>query len=707
MDLKSVTQTKYYLISAHRHLYFLTLLAIVTLTWCTVYHRWTPAAWATPVGYSGDALGGLIAAKAMARGEILPLLAKFPGSLGAPFVANLNDYPSTEEAIMAGMALMARIFGLFSGSNLTLLSAHLLAAASFYFVCRYLRYHPLFALAGAAVFALSRFAFVRSLGHITLTFYWHIPLGLLVIAWCIAATPFAQKRVKAIFCIVVAVIFGSQSPYYTWLFAQFLFLAAAICFLRGQRKRALWPICIAAVVFATFVLMNADTFYSRLILGPNPGAIASRSFPDLERYAMKPIELLIPHGHRIEAIESWSVRSYFDRALFLGETRAPYLGVVGIAALIILLGRTATAIATRSAYKIPSHFWGILWVLSYSVVGGIGSLFGVVGLILFRCSNRYSIVILALLLLFLVKELTNLCRGWSFPGKLAFAAGVLAVGIWDQPPRFLSAQDVAGPRWQVIADRTLVSTLESKLPRRAMIFQLPVVDFPESPPIERMGDYEQFRPYLHSRALRFSHGSHKGRYRERWQREVEQFNPDGLVETLERYGFAAVLINKAGYKDSAASLVASLAAAGRGTILAESPDFVSIALSPHARPLLPPEFDRSWSALEGTARENTRWSEGDATIKLSHTEPGPAHFQITFTVSTPAPRNLEIWLGSQKLYSAVLKPETNAHPVDLQVTVPPEGGELSFRTDAPAAIVNEGDPRKLAYAIHNFRVELL
>jgi len=577
--------------SVRRYIYVFALLAIVTIAWCAAYRRWTPQAWATPVAYGGDALGGLVGAKAMARGEILPILPKFPASLGAPFVANWNDYPTTEEGILAWSALLARIFGLFSGLNLTLLSAHLLAAGAFYFVCRYLRYHPLFSLMGAVLFGLSRYAFVRSLSHLTLTFYWHIPLGVLVIAWCLAAAPAVQKRSKVIFSVVVAVVFGAQSPYYSWLFAQFLLLAAAIWFLRGRRNRALWPLLLAGVVLATFLLMNLDTFYSRYSLGPNPGAIASRSFADLERYALKPIELIIPLSHRIAVVEAWAARTYFQQALFLGETDAPYLGIVGIISLIMLIWRTARSVAKGIAAKVPSEFWSILWICAYSVVGGIGALMGVAGLILFRCSNRYSIVILALLLLFLVREVANLAKRWSFAGKAAVAAVILAVGLFDQLPRFFSAQDVAVARWQVTSDRTLVSAMESRLPARAMLFQLPVVDFPESPPIEQMSDYEEFRPYLHSSRLRFSYGSDKGRPRERWQRESEQLGADALVKTLERYGFAAVLIDKAGYKDSGAALVRSLRNLGRTTTIAESYRFVCIALNPVSPPELPPSSE--------------------------------------------------------------------------------------------------------------------
>jgi hypothetical protein len=585
-----VTRKKHFLsIGASRSVYVFVLLALVVLAWCAVYRRWTPEAWATPVAYSGDALGGLVGAKAMARGEILPIVPKFPASLGAPFEANWNDYPTTEEGVLAWSALLARVFGLFSGLNLTLLSAHLLAAATFYFVCRHLRYSPLFSLAGAALFSLSRYSFARSLAHLTLTFYWHIPLGVLVVAWCLARTPVFQKRRNRIFALVVAVLFGAQSPYYSWLFAQFLLLAAVICCLRGRKDRALWPVLLAAAVFATFVVMNFDTLYCKLAMGPNAGAISSRSYPDLERYALKPIDLILPLGHRINAIETWSAKAYFQQALFLGEAGAPYLGIVAIGSLVFLIVRTAAGVANRSIRQAPSHFWSVLWILSYSVVGGIGGLFGVAGLILFRCSNRYSIAILALLLLFFVRELTRFAQHWSFARKAGITGVIVALGLFDQLPHFYSVQDVAIARWQVTADRTLVSTMESRLPARAMVFQLPVVDFPEAPPIEQMADYEEFRPYLHSRNLRFSYGSDKGRPRERWQRETEQLGAEGLVKTLERYGFAAILIDRAGYKDGGSSLVRSLKDAGRVTAIAESYQFICIALNPVSRPLLPGE----------------------------------------------------------------------------------------------------------------------
>ena len=159
------------------------LVLVVTLLWCANYHRWTAEAWQAPISYSGDTWWGMAGAKAFADGEI-GLWDKSPVSLGAPFRGNWNDYPSIEELLIAWWGLLVRMFGIFLGSNLVLLVAHLLALLSFYFVCRRLHYSALFSAVGAVVFACSRFSFARSLHHLGLTYYWHIPLGILVVRYC-------------------------------------------------------------------------------------------------------------------------------------------------------------------------------------------------------------------------------------------------------------------------------------------------------------------------------------------------------------------------------------------------------------------------------------------------------------------------------------------------------------------------------------------
>jgi hypothetical protein len=575
------------------------LLVIVTLSWCSYYDRWTREAWETPVIYGGDAWGTLAGAKALGLGEIRPILMKFPKSLGAPFRANWNDYPTVEEGIFAWLGLLVRAFGLFVGTNLALLSAHLLAAWSFYFVCRQLSYSRAFSVVGATLFSLSPYAFLRGLPHLTLIFYWHVPLGLLVVWWCLAKETILTDRKKLFFCIAVAVLHGAQNPYYSWMFLQFLILAAFICLVRrAEWSRVLLPLFLAGILMATFALVNADTFYYRLINGPNPSAIV-RSYEGLERYALKPVELFLPNVHSINTISAWAMKAYFNQALFLGEVGSAYLGIVGIVALVLLLWSTIRNIVAGSGRDVPLHFWALVWILAYSVVAGGNALLGLMGIVLFRCSNRYSIVILAVLLLFLVRQLTFFTRRWSHAKVIVLASSVTMIGIWDQIPPPEKWWDVANVRPMILSDAKLVSTIEGKLRSQAMIFQLPVMDFPEVPPLLGVSDYEQLRPYFFSRRLRFSYGSDKGRYRERWQSEAEQLGPQGLVTVLENYGFSAVLINRKGYADRAQSLLQGLNAAGRANVLAESSDFICIALSPAPHPVLPPEFDGHWYALEG------------------------------------------------------------------------------------------------------------
>ena len=60
-------------------------------------------------------------------------------------------------------------------------------------------------------------------------------------------------------------------------------------------------------------------------------------------------------------------------------------------------------------------------------------------------------------------------------------------------------------------DEAFVRAIDARLPEGALVFQLPYVPFPETPPVNRMFDYDELRGYLHSDDLRWSYGAVKGR----------------------------------------------------------------------------------------------------------------------------------------------------------------------------------------------------
>lgn len=679
------------------------LLCVVGLTWCTVQHRWTAEAWATPRRYEQDSLQMMVLAKSYADGAIKPLLPKFHASFGAPFQANWNDFPNIEEAIYAGHGFLAWIFGVFIGSNIALLSAYLLAAGSFYFVCRRLHYDRIISALGAALFSLSPYAFARGLDHLGLSFYWHVPLGLLVVWWCLARAPLLNNRGRLIFCLCVSVLHGIQNPYYAGVFCQFL-VGASFCsaVLRRPWPRILLPLALAGMVVVTALAMDGAPLLYRFTNGLNAEAL-NRSYKQLELFALKPVELFLPLQHREQWLLQWGRTAYREQALFVGEPWGVYLGILAISSLIALFYLSARGIALKRPHQVPSFFWYILWLLLYSVVGGINGLLGLSGFVFFRGTNRYSIVILALLLCFLVQRLTLITRPWPWPRKLLIALCLLALGIWDQTPAVAERQ-IGNVRNKTEADHQLVTTMESKLPHEAMVFQLPVMAYPESPSIHKMTDYQELRPYLYSSFLRYSYGSNKGRAREQWQSEVEHFAPAGMVAALERYGFSAVLIGRSGYVDGGASLLTGLQSAQRSTILAESGDFICVGLQPIARPLLPAEFDSSWYRLEGDFDQNTRWSKGGAQVVLYNSGTTAEPVVLRFALRSLNPRHLEIWMDGQRLQETDLPAMLSAPKMQLRVTLQRGRNTLTFRTDRPAQQPGNGDPRFLAFCLLDFEV---
>ena len=71
------------------------------------------------------------------------------------------------------------------------------------------------------------------------------------------------------------------------------------------------------------------------------------------------------------------------------------------------------------------------------------------------------------------------------------------------------------------SDRAFVAAIDDVLPDGAAVFQVPVLDFPETIPPGRMEDYDPLRAYLaDTGTLRWSYGAVKGRPEADWQARV-------------------------------------------------------------------------------------------------------------------------------------------------------------------------------------------
>ena len=284
------------------------------------------------------------------------------------------------------------------------------------------------------------------------------------------------------------------------------------------------------------------------------------------------------------------------------------------------------------------------------------------GLPLFRGSNRYSIIISALILMFMVSRASILSRRWSSGLQYSLAAGILLFGLFDQLPLATPHEKTTSIARDIRIDRDFVQAMEEKLPPKAMVFQLPVMPYPESTPVNALQAYEHFRPYFFSKTLRFSFGSNKGRPREDWQKEVEKQPPAQMAATLEKYGFGAIYLNRKGFTDQAQSLIKQLADAGKTQVLEdEVREQVCILLNPSATPELPPpgdrvplRFDSGWTAVQSGPSGTQHWTGGAASLSFFNPHGSYASYSFKGQVGSMSPRRFSIEVNGKEVWSAEL-----------------------------------------------------
>lgn len=688
------------------------LALFMVVLWCNVYGMTSLASWGVPRLYGGDGWWYLAMIKSYSAGEISPVTFQNVPSLNAPFSANWNDYPSSEKMLPFCVGIAARLIGLMPAFNFAALLAVILAALSFYLACRILDFQWMLAFMGAVMFGFSHYMSARMQGHLSLTYYWHIPLFLIVTWWCLDSKDLSFRSPRWWFAIVVGILTGIQAIYYAFLFWQFLGFALLVQGLRRNTPKAVSILSIGAVSVGCTVLLALPLVLYRLLHGTNT-AIVQRSLTNLQVFGLQLPELFLPPYHRWTALFNYGQTHYFEVSLIRGEMGSPYLGVIGILGFLWLMGFGLLRLLQGKAYRIPVMFWQSLWIILFSVIGGLNLVLGVCGLQLFRGTNRFSIILLCLGLMFLVQQLTRLCPKPHYP---LVALVLCLVGLWDILPPFLTniegvryagndmAPAIAANQKAMITDREFARRLEQNVPVGAMIFQMPVMDFPEVVPHLGVGDYTYFRPYFYTRALHFSYGSDKGRARESWQRQVEYLPAPELAEKLEGYGFAAIVIDRRGYPDGASSLLKDLESSGHKVIDDDGVgEFVAVSLRSAAHAVLPdiPPFPADgFYGWEGDCTKGAQtWSEGSATLILTNNTGQPVKKQYTFAFNSILPRSITVITPSESKVLQ-LEPDKLVSVGPVTINLVPGETRVRFETDAPPTPSGtRGDPRRLAFAL--------
>lgn len=538
------------------------LLFLVAFIWCAAWGMWTPQDFTRPTAYlnprESDVIGMLAAFKVAAEGHYVPLMQKTAPELGAPAGTNWASIPTIEEIPIFLTGLLARAVGIFAALNIKLLLGHLLAALTFYAVARYMGCELAWAFLGGLAFGIAPFIFSESPHHSIVAYVWHIPLFLPIWQWAASKPGIVPYSRKFWFAIAVAFLTGLQNVYYTNIFCQLTLLGGLILYFRERNLRSLLSVfAIIASSAAAFALMSVDTWIQKLG-GQGLTSAIQRPYKWLEIYALKPIDLIVPlPTHHFEAFRTFAI-NHANSSVLVNE--GSYLGLLGIGALLWVFGAALYAAFKGRADDIPREAWQILWVFAAFATGGLNTVAGAFGFTMFRAGYRMSIVILAIVLLFAMQWASQLSRLNRRLGS-ALAIGLALLVIWDQMPEPAPIVQRELIAMQVESDGEFTKMMEERLPEGAVVFQIPVMSFPESP-APGISPYEHFRPYLFSKRLRFSFGATKAEIENGWQSKLGGLSLGDSLKLIKKQGFQAVYINRNGFADKGEEMIKAFQSLG-------------------------------------------------------------------------------------------------------------------------------------------------
>lgn len=679
-----------------------TVTVLVFVLWCAYYQRWPGQAdFGVPVGYlSGDPVAVLGTSKTF--GDFPAPWNVTAPRLNAPFGADWNDYPHSEKFPLYVSGLLHRFFSVGTAANLSLIVAHLSAACAFLWTARRLATPVLTALAGALLFAFSPFMMGRALGHLFIAYVWHLPLLLYVVKRLdvLAAAP---GRKAWVFGLILMALTSFQHPYYAVIGLQLVLLATLAGWLRRDRRTMRYGAALLASGIGAFAFNQLNIVLYRGKFGPNE-AMSGRSLNEFLVWGLKVPDLFLPVSHPLTFWAEFAKRHYFEAGNGITENYFAFLGLPGVLLFVLLLGSAVVAGFKGRAQALPVEIWVVGYVLLFALAGGFNYLLASFGFTWLRSANRFSILILCALYLWggqAVPAISRPALRRSIPAVAAL------IGLWEL---FGMRPDDFPERTKLIAkvmasDGDFGRDLERRLPQGAAVFQLPVMDFPESAHVQAMEDYEPMRPYLFTRDLRFSYGAHRGRDRELWQRHVERSTPRDMVSYLEQHGFDAILINRRGFADRGHGLETAFKALDlKPVVTSDIGDMVAYSLTKRAS-TLPVSYksvtlDEGFMGWETDDKNRWSWASGSASLAMFVT-PGDSHtYRISFILESLLDRNVFVEIHGKRVASFPLGP---GKFVDASFEWRPNQPltRISLVTDVPGQRPPNGDPRTLAFRVIN------
>jgi phosphoglycerol transferase len=697
------------------------------------------ADWRVPLAYGGDSLcaqlwiKGLIEQGWYLRNE----------SVGAPFGLDMHDFPLVDSLFFLILKLLSRVTpDPFQVINLYFLLTFPLTAVAALFVFRRFGVPRAPALVGCLLFAALPYHFYRGDRHLFLASYFLVPLAVMVCLWVYLDggilfqydDPEGRPRLKlrdrkAMTSLVVCLLLGSGGIYYACFTCYLLVVAGCGA---AMLRRQVAPLCSAGILIAVIALGAlgnvAPKIGYQIRHGPNPYAVR-RSPAESELFGMKLVQLLLPvEDHRVGSLAR--LRRRYDvtqssARIFGFESKAATLGGLGSLGFLALLGGL---LARRHSQSQP--LWEALVALNVAAVllattAGLGTLLSFVVSPLLRAYARISVFVAFFSFFAMVLALAQVTRSaQSTAARRLVQAGLavlLVAGLWEQTtPAFVPAY--AEVKRDFADDAEFVRRVEASLPPRAMVFQLPMIEFPEATPLGEMCEYDHFRLALHSRTLRWSFGAMRGRYAACWQSHVADQPTGEMVRMLALAGFGGISIDRKGYPNQSAALEAELARhLGVEPVVSRTGRHAFFHLAPYTTALRRTVPAGEWTALSRAARSPVtatwrrgfwgleivadgsawRWCGPDGELILTNPSPQPRRVDLGMTLARFAAEPARVRINGPD--GAVENYQVDALGQDLKksLVIPTGTTRLRIRCDG-RPVVAPNDPRTLVFRVTRF-----
>lgn len=409
-------------------------------------------------------------------------------------------------------------------------------------------------ICASIIYAIAPYHFLRGFGHITLSNYFAIPLGIYLCFSILEEDLKNLKIMRKIILCLLACIVGLSQLYYAFFILILMCIALLVKFFKEMKISI---VIHEAIILYTTVACVIAGLLPKLIYGHFFGAntIASVRVPfEAELYGLKIIQLLLPaYYERIPGLHE-EANFYNTTAPLVTENTMASLGLIASIGFLLLCGwllysfitgKNKTEFSNRMNYTALS----VLVLVLYCTIGGFGTIFNYLITPQIRALNRVSIVISALSILALALVVQHLLikrKILLYPFMLL----TLIIGIYDQLL-------LLGPGWQGKTNQyqDFFEDVEDDLDSGDTVYQLPYMSFPECVPVHNLADYTHFMGYLYTDNIHWSYGSVIGREDISKNVLYDGGMSTNFIENLKENQFQGVYIDTYGYEDGGKEII--------------------------------------------------------------------------------------------------------------------------------------------------------